>query len=105
MKARKLHRWDVTPAEARRIQEKLRGRVELEDRIGTETWRHREKKENRKEKIEKRPEVNYAHAIAAAGVADGSLSRSIRTVAGTDVAFEFRGRGTSRGRSIAGVIV
>jgi len=105
MKARKLHRWDVTPAEARRIQEELRGRVELEDRIGTETWRHREKKENRKEKIEKRPEVNYAHTIGAAGVADGSLSRSIRTVAGADVAFEFRGRGTSRGRAIAGVIV
>ncbi len=34
MKALKLHKWDVTPAEARRIQEKLRARVELEDRCG-----------------------------------------------------------------------
>lgn len=34
MKARKLHAWDVTPDEARAIQERLRARVELTDHIG-----------------------------------------------------------------------
>jgi deoxyribonuclease V len=34
MKALKLHRWDVTPAEARQIQAGLRSRVELHDRAG-----------------------------------------------------------------------
>ena len=34
MKALRLHRWNVTPAEARRIQEELRHRVELADRVG-----------------------------------------------------------------------
>ena len=33
MKAAKLHRWDVTPAEARQIQLELRSRVEREDRL------------------------------------------------------------------------
>jgi deoxyribonuclease V len=34
MKALDLHRWDVTPAEAREIQLRLRGRMERQDRIG-----------------------------------------------------------------------
>lgn len=34
MKARVLHEWKVTPGEAREIQIRLRGRVELADRIG-----------------------------------------------------------------------
>lgn len=34
MKALQLHPWRVTPAEARRIQSELRGRVERRDRIG-----------------------------------------------------------------------
>jgi len=34
MKAKVLHRWDVTPGEAREIQNRLRGRVELADRLG-----------------------------------------------------------------------
>jgi deoxyribonuclease V len=33
MKIRALHSWNVTPAEARAIQEKLRARVELRDRL------------------------------------------------------------------------
>ena len=33
MKARQLHPWDVTPAEAREIQSKLRGLVECRDRL------------------------------------------------------------------------
>jgi deoxyribonuclease V len=33
VKARKLHRWDVTPAEAREIQARLRHRVECRDRF------------------------------------------------------------------------
>lgn len=33
MKALQLHRWDVTPAEAREIQLQLRARLELEDRL------------------------------------------------------------------------
>lgn len=33
MKWRKLHRWDVTPAEARQIQNELRARVDLQDRL------------------------------------------------------------------------
>lgn len=33
MKLAKLHRWDVTPAEARKIQEKLRAKWESEDRL------------------------------------------------------------------------
>jgi deoxyribonuclease V len=33
MKALKLHRWNVTSREAERIQLRLRGRVELEDRV------------------------------------------------------------------------
>jgi len=33
MKALRLHRWNVTPREAARIQLRLRGRVELEDRL------------------------------------------------------------------------
>jgi deoxyribonuclease V len=32
--ALRLHRWDVTPAEARALQTELRGRVELRDRLG-----------------------------------------------------------------------
>ena len=32
--ALRLHRWDVTPAEARALQMELRGRVELRDRMG-----------------------------------------------------------------------
>lgn len=32
--ALRLHRWDVTPAEARALQEELCGRVELRDRVG-----------------------------------------------------------------------
>ncbi len=80
MKARELHRWDVTPEEARRIQEELRGRVELKDRLSER------KSEKRKTKSEKRFD-------------------SIRRVAGADVAFDFRRGGTSQGRAIAGVIV
>ncbi len=34
MKARRLHSWRVTPAEARRIQNELRARIELRDRLG-----------------------------------------------------------------------
>jgi len=34
MKTRQLHSWEVTPGEAREIQNRLRGRVELADRIG-----------------------------------------------------------------------
>ncbi len=33
MKALALHRWDVSPAEARSLQTELRGRVELRDRL------------------------------------------------------------------------
>lgn len=33
MKARRLHAWNVTPAEARRIQQRLRDRVERDDRL------------------------------------------------------------------------
>lgn len=33
MKAKALHEWDVTPAEARRIQQELRGRVVLHDEL------------------------------------------------------------------------
>jgi deoxyribonuclease V len=33
MKSRKLHSWNVTPAEARAIQERLRAQVELRDRL------------------------------------------------------------------------
>jgi deoxyribonuclease V len=33
VKARELHRWDVTPAEARQIQVELRGRVERRNRL------------------------------------------------------------------------
>jgi deoxyribonuclease V len=80
MKGLKLHRWDVTPAEARRIQEELRGRVELKDRLSER------KSESRKTKSEKRFD-------------------SVRRVAGADVAFDFRGGGTSEGRAIAGVII
>ena len=82
MKVQKLHAWDVTPAEARRIQEALRERVELQDRFATETLRNREK---RKSKIENR--------------------KAVQRVAGADVAFDFRAGGTSQGRAIAGVIV
>jgi deoxyribonuclease V len=67
MKALPLHSWDVTPAEAREIQLRLRERMERDDRI---------------------PEVKH--------------------VAGADLAFELRGRGswrTGEGRAIAGVIV
>ena len=32
--ALRLHRWDVTPAEARALQMELRGQVELRDRVG-----------------------------------------------------------------------
>src|SRR5579872_3640559 len=67
MKALDLHRWDVTPAEAREIQLRLRERMEREDRIA-----------------------------------------KIQHVAGADIAFELRGRGswrTGEGRAIAGVIV
>ena len=73
MKVRELHRWDMTPEEARRIQEELRGRVELQDRLSGQKG---------KKSLE-----------------------AVRLVAGADVAFEFRGGGTSRGRAIAGVIV
>ena len=82
MKARKLHRWEVTPEEARRVQEKLRTLVELKDRIGADGL---ERKQTRKSKIENR--------------------KSVMRVAGADVAFDFRGGGPSRGRAIAGVIV
>ncbi|MCL4524648.1 MAG: endonuclease V, partial [Acidobacteria bacterium] len=51
------------------------------------------------------PKARIAHANGAAGVAGSVLSRSIRSVAGADVAFDFRGGGTSQGRAIAGVIV
>ena len=34
MKVRKLHRWDVSPAEAREIQVRLRERMERGDRLG-----------------------------------------------------------------------
>jgi deoxyribonuclease V len=80
MKAKKLHRWDVTPQQARRIQEELRAQVELKDRFAEAN------SERRKTKGEQR-----FHAI--------------RTVAGADVAFDFREGGTSQGRAIAGVIV
>jgi len=67
MKALQLHRWDVTPAEARQIQLDLRHRLERSDRI---------------------PHVKH--------------------VAGADIAFELRGRGswsTGEARAIAGVMV
>ena len=67
MKALQLHRWDVTPAEARQIQLDLRHRLERSDRI---------------------PHVKH--------------------VAGADIAFELRERGswrTGEARAIAGVIV
>ncbi len=67
MKALNLHRWDVTPAQAREIQLQLRERMERNDRIS---------------------KVEY--------------------VAGADIAFDLRGRGswrTGEGRAIAGVIV
>ena len=67
MKSLDLHRWDVTPAEAREIQLRLRERMVREDRI---------------------PKVEY--------------------VAGADIAFDLRGRGswrTGEGRAIAGVVV
>lgn len=35
MRIRRLHPWDLTPKEAIRVQEELRGRVEIEDRIGS----------------------------------------------------------------------
>ncbi|MBI3645185.1 MAG: endonuclease V, partial [Acidobacteriales bacterium] len=73
MKARELHRWDVTPQEARRIQEELRGQVELKDRL-----------------LEKKDEKRFD---------------AVRLVAGADVAFDFRGGGTSQGQALAGVIV
>ncbi len=73
MKVRELHRWDVTPDEARRIQEELRGRVELQDRLSGQKGKKR--------------------------------LDAVRFVAGADVAFEFRGKGTSQGRALAGVIV
>jgi deoxyribonuclease V len=75
MKARELHRWDVTPQEARRIQEELRGRVILKDDFVTKSRKH------------------------------GDRQKSIRRVAGADLAFDFLGGGTSKGRAIAGVIV
>src|SRR2546430_14727002 len=34
MRLAKLHQWNVTPAEAREIQEKLRAKWEGEDRLG-----------------------------------------------------------------------
>ena len=40
MKARSLHRWDVTPAEARQIQLELRGRVVRADSAGGGRLRH-----------------------------------------------------------------
>lgn len=67
MKALHLHRWDVSPTEAREIQLQLRVRMEREDRIG-----------------------------------------KVEHVAGADIAFDLRGRGswrTGEGRAIAGVIV
>ncbi|MBI3483552.1 MAG: deoxyribonuclease V, partial [Acidobacteria bacterium] len=67
------HRWDVTPQEARRIQEELRGQVELKDRL-----------------LEKKDEKRFD---------------AVRLVAGADVAFDFRGGGTSQGQALAGVIV
>jgi deoxyribonuclease V len=84
MKVRELHRWDVTPAEARQIQEELRGRVELQDRLTEGQGEKRARSFGTKR--EKRFEA-------------------VRLVAGADVAFEFSGRGTSRGRALAGVIV
>jgi deoxyribonuclease V len=82
MKVRELHRWDVTPEEARRIQEELRSLVELQDRVGPNALR---RKKDGNSKLE--------------------IRNSVQAVAGADVAFEFRGRGTSHGRAIAGVIV
>jgi deoxyribonuclease V len=73
MKVRELHRWDMTPDEARRIQEELRGRVELQDRLCGQKGKKR---------------LDAVHFVA-----------------GADVAFEFRGTGTSQGRALAGVIV
>jgi deoxyribonuclease V len=84
MKVRELHRWDVTPEEARRIQEELRGRVELQDRL---TERQGEKRSR------------------SFGTKNEKRFDAVRLVAGADVAFEFRGRGTSQGRALAGVIV
>jgi len=84
MKVRELHRWDVTPDEARRIQEELRGRVELQDRLTVQQGEKRSRRFGTKRK--KRFEA-------------------VRLVAGADVAFEFRGRKTSQGRALAGVIV
>ena len=51
MTLKKLHRWNVTPAEARRIQEKLRGKWEGEDRL---------------------PEINTVAGLDAAFVLTGS---------------------------------
>lgn len=59
MLIRKLHRWKVTPAQARQIQMELRDRVVREDRL-----------------------------------------RTVRRVAGADVAFDLR-----RGRAFAGVVL
>jgi deoxyribonuclease V len=39
MKVRELHRWDVSPAEARRIQHDVRGLVRLDDGISVEQVR------------------------------------------------------------------
>ncbi len=93
MKAKKLHRWDVTPAEARRIQDELRGRVELHDRFDTAAQTHRE---DRNSKLETRNSIAKSR---------DKIRTSVRTVAGADVAFDFRAGGTRAGRAIAGVIV
>ncbi|HEV8384166.1 MAG TPA: deoxyribonuclease V [Candidatus Acidoferrales bacterium] len=96
MKAREFHRWDVTPAEARRIQVELRGCVELQDRFATEARRHRG---IRKSKLEKR-KLEFENRDSKL-----DIRNSVRTVAGADVAFDFRAGGTRAGRAIAGVIV
>lgn len=82
MKARALHRWDVTPAEARRIQLQLRALVELKDRLAPEGRGRRAKRNSKLD-----------------------IRNSVRRVAGADVAFELAGRGTSQGKAIAGVIL
>ncbi len=117
MKARKLHRWHVKPAEARRIQEELRGCVELQDRFATEAQNNREtgKSKNEKRKSEfnlrnskleiRKPESRNLSAERETRNSELEIRNSVRTVAGADVAFEFAGQGTSKGRATAGVIV
>lgn len=89
MKARKLHPWKVTPAEARLIQEELRGQVVLIDRFAPLI-------------SSSRTPAGRRSKVRSSEIEDRN---SVQTVAGADVAFEFRGGGTREGRAIAGVIV